>query len=126
MRMIHHRGLFLVQILVLVALSMVHFSALAYSLYFYLPWFDILAHFLGGLWVALMGAWLWLRFGAQPTWWRLLLVTLAVGIAWEIFELVAGIPREANYMLDTFIDLIMDFMGAAVAIMVVPTIRRYA
>ena len=40
---------------------------------------------------------------------------LLLGIAWEAFELVAGLVPEANYALDTSIDLLMDVIGGAVA-----------
>mgnify|MGYP003450812586 FL=1 len=36
----------------------------------------------------------------------------AVFVGWEIFELIFGIPREANYPLDTILDLVMDTLGA--------------
>ena len=36
---------------------------------------------------------------------------LCIAIAWELFELAAGIPREANYAFDTTLDLTMGMIG---------------
>ena len=40
---------------------------------------------------------------------------LAAFVAWEIFEIATGAPREANYISDTALDLLMDSLGALVA-----------
>ena len=43
---------------------------------------------------------------------RLILAAMVIGVAWEVFEIFAGIPREANFAFDTSLDLTMDFIGA--------------
>ncbi|KND46986.1 MAG: putative membrane protein (4 TMH) [Parcubacteria bacterium C7867-004] len=81
-------------------------------LYWRYTWFDIVMHFLGGLTiglalVALIGS----RF--RPVWFLVLMIAVAVG--WEVFEALVGIPREANFKLDTALDLLMDTLGALLA-----------
>ncbi len=110
------RALFTTQLVVVAFLGVLHVGALSYSLYWQYPWLDVLSHFLGGLWVALALLWLAYRFGIHPRAFHLFLGVLAVGLAWEVFEVAAGIPRESNWLFDTAIDLIMDLFGALVGI----------
>jgi hypothetical protein len=49
----------------------------------------------------------------KPRWFAVSLVVAF--IAWEVFEYIFGLPKEANYPLDTGIDLVMDGLGALVA-----------
>lgn len=110
------RALFIAQLVVIVCLGVLHVGALAYSLYWHYPWLDVLSHFLGGLWVALALAWLAHRVNVPVRAFHLFLGVFAVGIGWEVFEVVAGIPRESNWLFDTSIDLVMDLGGALVGI----------
>jgi len=89
----------------------IHLSALQWYLYWYYPWLDLLSHFLGGLWVALAAAWLILYIGRETSLIRILSAVMVIGIGWEIFEFYAGIPKEANFVFDTSLDLLMDFCG---------------
>jgi hypothetical protein len=41
-------------------------------------------------------------------------VVIVMSLAWEIFELAAGVPIEENFALDTAIDLTMDVFGGIV------------
>ena len=78
-------------------------------------WFDILLHILGGLWVAVLGAWAFSRLGVHVTFWQLLGLALAVGIAWEMFEYLFGIGGSnfMSYQADTLKDLADDCVGGA-------------
>lgn len=94
--------------------------AFRYFLYWRLRWFDMPMHFLAGVVVASVVLWV-LTFEIPPTSnltrYRFALVfgvTLAVGIAWEVFEYAAGITRgEPGYWFDTLHDLVMDGVGGA-------------
>jgi hypothetical protein len=92
-------------------LSALNWWASVDFLYWRYEWFDLPMHFLGGL---ALGVFIIVLLGTfRP---RLFLIGItAVAIGWEIFEYVFGLPREANYVLDTKIDLLMDALGATVA-----------
>lgn len=95
---------------------------LAIELYFYwaLWWFDVLIHFLGGLWIGLSVLWFVFlsgyvtRFQLQYT--NALILTLlsiiVVAVGWEVFEFFVENPLEENYVFDTITDLIMGTLGA--------------
>lgn len=107
-------------------LALVHMSAEYYHLYFFFPWFDIVTHFLGGLWVGIATVWVWyfsgyLRKAHLPdrnSIYVALLGGLVVGIVWELYQYViwmltdVGIPL--GYIGDTILDLVMDVVGAGV------------
>lgn len=104
-------SLFTLQAIVLVTTAVLHAAGLFLFLQYYFWWYDIMLHFLGGLWVALAFQW---YAQAQkrlvlilPT----LLVVLIVGFGWEVFELLVGAPREDNFMFDTSLDILMDVLG---------------
>lgn len=113
----------------------IHFLALQFFLYWILPWFDLLTHFWGGLFVGLLLLWLAYQSGYRIATLRmvgtfstkraLVLVIagmLVIGMLWEIYEYVArlylGNPLEANYWFDTSIDMVMDVVGALVGFVV--------
>ena len=104
-------------------LAILNWYANAYFLYFRFWWFDIVMHFLGGVFSALALLWAYhYVFGKyfDQRRERLLLValvgTLIVGVLWEVFESIAGIHAlEGNIIPDTSLDIIMDLLGAYVA-----------
>jgi hypothetical protein len=82
-------------------------------------WFDLAPHFLGGVVVAAGIIWAFSRAGimteaifTQNGLLAVLLLTLFIGLLWEIFEYVGGAPQEKLYVLDTTVDMIMDGLGA--------------
>jgi len=109
----------------LVVISALQFAALQFSLYYFYPWYDIMMHFLGGIFVALILLWLFFyseyieRFEVSKR--NIILIallgTLVVGIGWEVFEYSIGNVPEENYMLDTSIDLFMDLIGASLVLL---------
>lgn len=112
----------------IVVLSLViaglHFTANMYYLYWAWWWFDILMHFLGGLFIGLSALW-WLRFEVPisirrffPKFLTTFTVVLIVGIVWEVFEYVVGAYGASNYVLDTTLDLVMDIAGMLAAYLV--------
>src|SRR3989344_3852085 len=97
-----HRFL-LAQFVAVAALAVFHSIALEFHLYWRFLWLYLPVHMLGGIWAGLFV--FWLR----------ILMRLTPSVAWEIFEVVTGLPRESSYMLDTSLDLLMDALGGAVA-----------
>lgn len=85
-------------------------NAIAMSTYLYwrYVWFDVPMHFLGGVTIAVFLIGFLFRF--RPRLFVVLFALIAVG--WEVFEYCFGIPREANYVFDTAVDLLMDTLGA--------------
>ena len=113
----HPLFIFIFALMSLIAL--LHTAATELFLYWLYPWFDTLVHFLGGLFIGLSALWLFFEsryFALERSALRAFLVTLGaiivVGVGWEIFELVAGIPIEDNFVADTITDLSMDVLGA--------------
>lgn len=99
-----------------------HIVALTLHLYWIFPWFDILMHFLGGLWVGLFLLWFLYHSGYLPctllpknTLAGTLLFGFMLGLLWEVFEVVVqtktGVHFEGNWALDTVVDLTMDICG---------------
>ena len=95
-----------------------HALAVALQLYWHLWWFDLPMHLVGGVVVALM--WLALCDMQLPLVQRastyratLMFVVLAV-VVWELFEVWAGIPIEADYGFDTTIDVALGLLGGHV------------
>ena len=118
-------SLFLIWFLLLVLIAVLHLVALEYFLYWVYTWFDILMHFLGGLFIALSILWFVFESGyvhvARTVNHAVLVAGLSiffVGVGWEIFEVIAGIPIEDNFVFDTITDLTMDACGAAVGIII--------
>lgn len=99
--------------------------ALKFFLYWTIWWFDIVMHFLGGFWIALIVLWFYKAFTRNEArsdhgYLLALLGVIVVGVAWEVFEVVAGLTdAEENYAVDTIVDLIMDTVGALVAAYIV-------
>ncbi len=103
--------LLLIQAYLLIGLGAIHLAALTYSLYWLFPWLDTGVHFLGGLWAMLAAHVLFLYLRIDITATRIFVLLACVAFGWELFELWAGSPREANFAFDTTIDLIMDSFG---------------
>lgn len=92
-------------------LAGVHIYALLHYWYWYYPWLDVPVHFLGG---AFMGSAVIGFLGKLKP--RTFLLAVAAGaIGWELFELLINAEREANFILDTSLDLLMDTLGITLA-----------
>lgn len=120
----HVRALFIVQAALFLLLAGL-FSA---GLYFYLQWlwwwYDIVLHLLGGVWVALVLMWLAMVSRQVPRIVPVLLGVLVVGVLWELFEVVVGMPRAANYTFDTSLDILNDVLGSIVGFFLGHTMIR--
>lgn len=102
------------------------------SLFWRFWWFDIPMHFFGGMFTAFLM--LWLAHGLyergivfakypflRPSSMLLFAVfmTLLGAVSWEIFEVLAGNPRELNYQFDTTLDVYMGVIGSVATVLVV-------
>ncbi len=113
--------------LVLVFFIYVIFISDIIANYFYLYWrfwwFDIIMHFLGGLWIAGLMYYLFFLSDYLPKVFKKYSVfiltfsfVLIIGILWEIFEYITKVSvRQDNYVLDTYLDLLMDMFGWVLA-----------
>ncbi len=113
---------FLPSFLTLVIVALLHWIASDYGYYWTVDWYDIMMHFLGGLWTALFVIWISDSFpsfglGRFISLRNILLWTIAVGVAWEVFELVMGFSDllMSDYWSDSILDLIMDTIGGFAA-----------
>lgn len=115
--------IFLIGLIVLIA--GLNEIALNFYLYWRIWWFDVLMHFLGGLWVGLTALWIYFLSGYIKNIKKdkvfifgiSLFTVLVIGIGWEVFEYIidAHIGMKQGYWEDTFIDLFMDILGASLA-----------
>jgi len=88
-------------------------------------WYDWPIHFLGGATIATLLLWK-LDYFRHPRleWLRkarnIILYVLAIGLAWEVFELASGLNSfsDVGYAWDTAHDLIMDVCGAAAVVLI--------
>ena len=108
--------------LLVCVIALMQSAAIVFSLYWTLWWYDILLHFLGGIFIGLLV--LWVRFlsgyfPASSFLWspgRLFLFTLfwtfIIGVGWEVFEWLAGNTWSIEgYWLDTTLDVVLDLIG---------------
>ncbi|MBX4210769.1 hypothetical protein KW783_02230 [Candidatus Parcubacteria bacterium] len=110
-------------ILLSVAIGVLHTTAITYFLYWKFWWFDMLVHFLAGMWVGILVIMIAYIFGlfsrdVRPTGKRLFVVTLfsalMIGLVWEFFELNVGLTflTMKGYVPDTLTDVWFDCLGA--------------
>jgi len=117
---LHRQPLFRFLFALIALIAVLHIVAFKLHFYWQFWWFDMLMHFLGGLWVGLSALWFIFFSGYVGPFRARLFNTFAVslfsivvvGSVWEFFELWIGFPTEENYTIDTTIDLIMDIVGA--------------
>jgi hypothetical protein len=98
----------LVALVLAAKLSWLHTTALGSYWYWYFPWLDVPVHFLAG---AIMASAVIGVFGAVYRPYLFLLMMVVGAIGWEVFELFINYEREANFVLDTSLDLLMDTLG---------------
>jgi hypothetical protein len=109
--------------LVLSGVAFFHWIGTTELYYWTITWYDIPMHFFGGVWVALAALWVSEMpcagrlkkgvFRAFPSMSSILACVIAVGIAWEAYEVIFGIAdvQMAGYAFDTTLDLVMDTLG---------------
>lgn len=117
--------------IVLVLVGALHMVGIYYKLYFFIPRFDVLLHFLGGLWVGLTALWLYDELGArggistQHSFFRPLIwvvsASLCAAVCWELFELTNNITNQymstsagLSYAEDSLKDICLGVIGGLV------------
>ncbi|OGD69380.1 hypothetical protein A3I18_02375 [Candidatus Campbellbacteria bacterium RIFCSPLOWO2_02_FULL_35_11] len=117
------RDIFIISFLLVLFIAALNELAVNYFFYWRIWWFDILMHFLGGLWVGLSALWLYVfsdyfknpRRDAEFIFVLSVSSVAVVGIGWEVFEFLIESNYSSGYIEDTILDLIMDLIGALVA-----------
>ena len=108
-------------------LAVIHNIAVELYLYWSIWWLDIPVHALGGMIVALgFFAMRDLRIFSNQLLRPLPVLVLVLGVAllWEVFEFAVGIPVEANYLVDTGIDIVMGLLGGITGYIVGNSLRK--
>jgi len=95
-----------------------HYLALDRAYYWTISWYDIMMHFLGGVWVALFALWIFSsrKISFLPThisFLQIVSLVICVGIVWELYEIMFGLTfvSDPEYWGDTILDLVMDTIG---------------
>lgn len=98
---------------ILITLLFLHVYGMENHLYLKYWFYDLLTHFLGGVSIAVSAFYILKRTK------HIIAIAIIAGVIWEIFEVyydITGWPIESTrYILDTFIDIVMDTLGAVVA-----------
>jgi len=123
--MIFRKSLFIEIVIIAVLIAILHYAATVFSLYWSIVWFDILMHFLGGLFIGLLALYLFFTSGLikYPCTHKIVVFSvvvgsvLVVGLTWELWELFVGLSDVLSDQGDTVLDLILDIFGAVVAYM---------
>lgn len=108
---------------IVVLIGVLNFIAIKFYLFWTTTWFDMIMHFLGGFFIAMLAIFL---FGSlsrlKSTYLRNLflglIAVLVIGTLWEVFELLAKATDMADfgYFSDTGMDYVMDLFGGLVAV----------
>lgn len=106
------RTLWLLKALVLsTLLAVFHSWALSAYLYWHYVWLDVPVHLLGGLTLGMVFIAIARKF--RPISYIIFMAIVIFG--WEAFEFVIGTSREANFIFDTSLDLLMGAIGGVLA-----------
>ena len=114
------RRILYAQLVVVILITVLHLNGIQNDLYWRFLWLDTVTHALGGGWAGLFFMWMraLLQLELRFVWG--IAGALILGVLWELFELAVGVGIEANYPLDTSIDLFMDaiggFLGASLGV----------
>ncbi len=114
-------GLLIIAVFAL--LIIFYIMAIAHELFFYIWWYDIMLHFLGGLGLGLSAVYVCYfsghfrpRLSRNAIFYTVLFSALLVGVLWEVFENYSGLTYSfGNYRLDTIKDMFTDVFGSIVA-----------
>ena len=114
-----------VQLAVLTVITALFFAGFIWDLYETVWWWDIVLHFLGGLWIGMWVIGLSRIQKIKLDYKIIISLVFAVGFAWEVFEYFLGIGGSAfmSYRLDTAKDLLNDCLGAWASISVAKKLK---
>lgn len=106
----NNNKLALITLISLSALYLLHLFGISNHLYLNIWYYDLIAHFLGGICLALSALYI-LKSPKHIIW-----ITFVLGIVWELYEIyfnLTGHPFGSyEYNIDTIKDLILDTLGA--------------
>lgn len=120
----------------ILCIAALHAAAFSFYLYWSLWWYDLLLHYLGGAFAALIFVWVRYYSGyfrlEKPTMLRLCVMAIAgallVGAGWELFERLLNVhiwwSGPEGYVLDTMMDIVMDTLGGITAAFVLMRLSR--
>ena len=108
----------------------VNFAANKFYWYYSIWYFDMIMHTFGGLWVGLLGLYLFpsesFRFSLESkaltgAVFKILLFVLIVGIGWELFEIAVNdvIAKNPFDYIDSASDVFFDLFGGLCGILYV-------
>lgn len=123
------------KVFVLYLIVFLNLTGVLFRWYWTVPYYDKPVHFLGGLWVAMIVAYLFQIFSpaARPSkflfFFLLIGLTMVVGFFWEVYELGADLfIFKKNIMqktiVDTLTDLLADFGGAFIYSSIIVFFRK--
>lgn len=112
------KRLFKILAYLIVLIFLVNYVAVKLYWYNSIWYFDMIMHFLGGLWVGLISLYF---FSSKTPYLKILLFVLFIGLGWEIFELLFNniIAQNPFNALDTISDIFFDLSGGLCAILYV-------
>lgn len=121
------KELFIFTFILILFIAALNELAVNYYFYWRIWWFDIMMHFLGGLWVGLSALWFYYFSGflknnkndKRSMFFISLFATILIGLGWEVFELILEVDFSNGYWEDTSLDLVMDIIGAITAFVIV-------
>ena len=126
-----NKNLLIISTLLLIFIGFLNFLGSKVGWYSLLPWFDIVMHFLGGVWVALLTTAFFYkrlcRIAAQRQYLNagrfIILATLLVALLWEGWEFgIQGIAKVHGLFAtpaDSVSDIIFGLLGAMLVVLLV-------
>lgn len=116
--------LLLVQLGAVIILASMHIYGMAHFYYWRFPWFDMLAHLFGGLWIGLFAYWAAVKIGKEPSVLLCIVAALLIGVIWESFEFLTGITNLPIEIPDTLGDISMDVLGGLLGYLLARRIEK--
>ena len=113
---------FLIRLVSLIIfIFLLNFLALKFYWYSSIWYFDMIMHFLGGLWLGLISIYLFsptFRESFLESTFKVLLAVLFIGAGWEVFEILIDvfITKNSLNILDSTSDIFFDLAGGLSAI----------
>jgi len=104
-----------------IGIFLINAAASAFYWYVTMPWFDMMMHILGGVFVALLGAsFFFSRIRMLPTYElfvTVLLFVFIIGLAWEYYEYIVQFyvkGVQLAHLTDSISDIICDVVGGSI------------
>jgi len=117
-------------LLLILLIAITHNIATEHYLYWKYLWSDLVVHLFSGLWVALVGLGIFVfsrkdKSGIMRILFSTIILSLSIGILWEVFEYSVGIISFSKwYVPDTISDIIMDMIGGIAGFFIALGLRK--